>query len=58
MLKHVRLVAILFIGAALLATTGSPLLEVSAAPPALGPFGRYGAGRRPSTPEGTGMTGE
>ena len=36
MLKHVRLVAILFIGAALLATTGSPLLEVSAAPPALG----------------------
>ena len=27
MLKHVRLVAILFIGAALLATTGSPLIR-------------------------------
>ena len=36
MLKHVRLVAVLFIVAALLATTGSPLFKVSAAPPALG----------------------
>ncbi len=32
MLKHVRLGAVLFIGAALLASTGSPLLKVSAAP--------------------------
>lgn len=36
MLKHTRLVVVLFILAALLLATGSPAFEVSAAPPALG----------------------
>ncbi len=36
MLKSIRLVAVLFILAALLLATGSPVFEVSAAPPALG----------------------